>query len=562
MWTNGQRIGEILVELGYAQPEDIQQALKTQRSENGNKRIGEILVEQFLSEEHLVEALSVQLGLPMLEEEQIPQAMPIEKVSFEFLKKNNILPLSVEGSTLNVAVADPLKTETVDSLRATFDYNIKLYLAGPSFIQKHIEELQASKDAVMQRLLEGVGDEESQTSETLGEVSHLKDLAQEKGIIQLANIILENAVKEQASDIHIEPEESDVRVRYRIDGILYEREILPVKTQAALSSRLKLLSRMNIAERRLPQDGRIKGRFAGREVDIRVSTLPTVYGESIVMRLLDKEASLITLEDLGYDEIFLDKYQEIIRRPFGMILMTGPTGSGKTTTLYASLDRINSSDKKIITIEEPVEYLLKGINQIQVRPKIGLTFAGGLRHIVRQDPDVIMVGEIRDLETASIAVHASLTGHLLFSTLHTNDAPSAVTRLIEMGVEHYLVSSTLIGIVAQRLVRKICKECKEPIPVPEELRHEIGADVQNIWRGAGCDACMHTGYRGRIAIFELLVVDDNISNLIGSRVSVREIRDAARKAGMRTLREDGMIKVRKGITTVDEVLRVTQAELS
>jgi len=562
MWTNGQRIGEILVELGHAQPEDIQQALQTQQSENGDRRIGEILVEQFLPAENLVEALSVQFGLPVMDEEQAPQAMPIEKVSFEFLKKNNILPISVEGSTLSVAVADPLKSEAVDSMRATFDYNVKIYLAPATVIQRHIEELQASKDAVMQRLLEGVGDEEGQTSETLGEISHLKDLAQEKGIIQLANIIIENAVKEQASDIHVEPEESDVRVRYRIDGILYEREILPVKTQAALSSRLKLLSRMNIAERRLPQDGRIKGRFSGREVDIRVSTLPTVYGESIVMRLLDKEASLITLEELGYDEIFLRQYQELIRRPFGMILMTGPTGSGKTTTLYASLDRINSPDKKIITIEEPVEYLLKGINQIQVRPKIGLTFAGGLRHIVRQDPDVIMVGEIRDLETASIAVHASLTGHLLFSTLHTNDAPSAVTRLIEMGVEHYLVSSTLIGIVAQRLVRKICKDCKEPVPVPEELRHEIGTDVQNIWRGRGCDSCMNTGYRGRIAIFELLVVDDNVSNLIGSHASVREIRETGRKAGMRTLREDGMVKVRKGITTVDEVLRVTQAELT
>ncbi len=556
------QIGEILVDLGYASNADIMRALDVQRSESDHIKLGEILVDLFLDEEQLTEALSLQKGIPLLKEEQVPEAMPIEKVSFDFMKQHSILPLSIENNILNIAVSDPTNTEPVDSLRATFDFEISLFLASKRTIHKHIEELQASKEAVMQRLLEGVGEEEGQDSEMLGEISHLKDLAQEKGIIQLANIIIENAVKEKASDIHIEPEEMDVRVRYRIDGILYDREILPVKTQAALSSRVKLLSRMNIAERRLPQDGRIKGRFSGKEVDIRVSTLPTVYGESIVMRLLDKETSFMTLEELGFDNFFLGKYQELIKRPYGMILMTGPTGSGKTTSLYASLDKINSPDKKIITIEEPVEYLLKGINQIQVRPKIGLTFAGGLRHIVRQDPDVIMVGEVRDLETANIAVHASLTGHLLFSTLHTNDAPSAVTRLIEMGVEHYLVSSTLIGVIAQRLVRKICTNCRESIPVPDELRAEIGNEAEHIWHGKGCDQCMNTGYRGRVAIFELLIVDDVISNLIGARASVREIRDTARKRGMRTLREDGVLKVAKGVTTLDEVFRVTQAELA
>jgi general secretion pathway protein E len=369
-------------------------------------------------------------------------------------------------------------------------------------------------------------------------------MAQEKGIIQLASLVMENAVRENASDIHVEPEEKGVRVRYRIDGVLYNREMLPLKTQAALSSRMKLLAGMNIAERRLPQDGRIKARFAGKEVDMRVSTLPTVYGESIVMRILDREAAFISLEELGFDRQFLERYEELIRRPYGMLLITGPTGSGKTTTLYASLDRINSPDKKIITVEEPVEYLLRGISQIQVRPKIGLTFAGGLRHIVRQDPDIIMVGEIRDLETAGIAIHAALTGHLLFSTLHTNDAPSAITRLIDMGVEHYLVSSTLIGIVAQRLVRRICPHCREETEAPPEVTAGHDEEIKAVWKGRGCERCMHTGYRGRLAIFELLMVDDEIRNLITAKASVREIRDMAISRGMRALRQDRMVSAR------------------
>jgi general secretion pathway protein E len=317
---------------------------------------------------------------------------------------------------------------------------------------------------------------------------------------------------------------------------------------------------MNIAERRLPQDGRIKGRFVGRDVDIRVSTIPTVYGESIVMRLLDKDTSFISLQGLGFSLQFLEKYEQLIRNPHGMILITGPTGSGKTTSLYASLDRINTPEKKIITIEEPVEYMLKGINQIHVRPKIGLSFANGLRSIVRQDPDIIMVGEIRDLETASIAVHAALTGHLLFSTLHTNDASSAVTRLIDMGVENYLVSSTLIGVMAQRLVRTICSECKSPYTAPEDIKKEIGTEVNTLWKGIGCNHCMNTGFKGRAAIFELLVITDEIRDLIMAKATSREIKEKAMSLGMRTLREDGIQKVISGITTMDEVIRVTQAE--
>jgi type II secretion system protein E len=552
------KIGQILLELGYVAEKDIEKALELQLESEGQKRIGEILVEMFLKEEELLEALSNQLQIPLASDGQFPEVIPVEKLSFDFLKENVILPLGLKDGALEVAIGYPTSSDALDSLRSSFDYEIKPFLANENLILSHINRIQESKDAVMQRLLADVSEEE--TSREIGDLSTLRDLAQEQGIIRLVNLIIDNAVKENASDIHVEPEETDVRVRYRIDGLLYDREILPLKTQAALSSRIKLLSQMNIAERRLPQDGRIRGRYTGKEVDIRVSTIPTVYGESIVMRLLDREATFISLEDLGFDRGLLDTYEKLIKKPYGMFLITGPTGSGKTTTLYASLDKINSPDKKIITIEEPVEYLLKGINQIQVRPKIGLTFASGLRHIVRQDPDVIMVGEIRDVETASIGIHASLTGHLLFSTLHTNDAPSAITRLIDMGVENYLVSSTLMGVMAQRLVRKICSECKETYPAPEDMKVVLGPNVTTLTRGTGCPECMNTGYRGRIAVFELLVIDDDIRDLVLARASSREIKDKAVSLGMRTLYEDGIEKVKKGITTVEEVLRVTQVE--
>ncbi len=553
------KIGQILLGLGHVREDDISRALEIQRSSGGKKRIGEILLEMFLKEEALLEALSKQSGIPLASEEQFPEMLPIEKVSFDFLRENLVLPLSLSDDTLEIAIADPTSTEAIDSMRASFDYHIRTYLASPTHILSHIDRLQESKDAVMQRLLADVTEEEAPREGT-GDLSMLRDLAQEKGIISLVNLIIDNAVKENASDIHVEPEELDVRVRYRIDGILYEREVLPLKTQAALSSRIKLLSQMNIAERRLPQDGRIRGRHAGKDVDIRVSTIPTIYGESIVMRILDREATFISLEELGFDDMLLGRYESLIKMPYGMLLITGPTGSGKTTTLYASLEKINSPDRKIITVEEPVEYLLRGITQIQVRPKIGLTFASGLRHIVRQDPDVIMVGEIRDFETASIAVHASLTGHLLFSTLHTNDAASAITRLIDMGVEHYLVSSTLMGVMAQRLVRKICAGCREMHPVPEDMKAEVGPAITSIPRGRGCPACMNTGYKGRIAVFELLAVDDDIRDMILAKATAREIKEKAASLGMRTLYEDGMEKVRRGVTTIEEVLRVTQVE--
>ena len=559
--TMHKKIGQILLEANSITEEEILRTLEVQNGEGGVRRFGEILMENGVAEDVIYRALSTQFNLPLLDAADFPDQIPLDKVSFAFLEKSLLLPISLAGSVLTVATGDPANAEGIEALRSSFEYELNIVIARKSEILQQLEMLQGSRSAVMQRLIEGSSEEDIASTDLTGEISHLRDLAQEKGIIQLVNLIIENAVKDRASDIHVEPGEFNVRVRYRIDGVLYEKETLPVRLYSAVSSRIKLLSQMNIAERRLPQDGRIKVAASGRNIDIRVSTIPTVYGESVVMRLLDKEASFITLEDIGFDRTILDIYEDVIKKPYGMILITGPTGSGKSTTLYASLAKINSAEKKIITVEEPVEYLMPGINQIQVRPKIGLTFASGLRHIVRQDPDIIMVGEIRDMETASIAIHAALTGHLLFSTLHTNDAPGAITRLMDMGVENYLVASTLICVMAQRLVRRICPFCKSREDVPQDVLHKIRADITEVWSGRGCDACSGTGYKGRIGIFEVLPVSGPIREMVMKRATIKETKDKAIELGMRTLREDGIEKVKKGITTIDEVLRVTQVEM-
>jgi type II secretion system protein E len=555
------KIGEILLEMGFITEAEIKRILEIQLAEGGRRRFGEILLGGEMPEERILNALAVQFNIPVVEAQEFPEQFPVEKISYQFLENNALLPLGLRDGVLRIAVSDPMNTECIETIRSSFGYEVETVLARKDDILRHLQLLKASRSAVMQQVIEDVAEDDTSGPGETGEISHLRDLAQEKGIIQLVNLIIENAVKDRASDIHIEPGEISVRARYRIDGVLYEKEIFPARMYSAISSRVKLLAQMNIAERRLPQDGRIKVNAGGKAVDIRVSTLPTIYGESIVMRLLDKESSFITLEQLGFDRVLLDIYEEMIKRPYGMILITGPTGSGKSTTLYASLDKINSAEKKIITIEEPVEYLMSGISQIQVRPKIGLTFANGLRHIVRQDPDIIMVGEIRDLETAGIAIHAALTGHLLFSTLHTNDAPGAITRLMDMGIENYLVSSTLICVMAQRLVRKTCPQCRVGRPVSEEMRRKLDYAATDMWVGEGCEHCSGTGYRGRVGIFEVLPVDDEIRELVMRRATVKEVKDKAIALGMRTLREDGIQKVKDGITTIDEVLRVTQVEL-
>jgi general secretion pathway protein E len=402
-------------------------------------------------------------------------------------------------------------------------------------------------------------------SEDEEDVDRLRDLASEAPVIRLVNLLINRAVEQRASDIHIEPFEQELKVRYRIDGVLHDVETPQRRLQAAIVSRVKIMAKLNIAERRLPQDGRIRIRIMGREIDLRVSTLPTLYGESVVMRILDRSSIVLDLEELGFEPDSLATFNQLIVRPYGMILVTGPTGSGKTTTLYGALHKINSPDKKIITIEDPVEYQLAGVNQIHVKPQIGLSFANGLRSIVRQDPDVIMVGEIRDAETAEIAIQAALTGHLVFSTLHTNDAAGAVARLLEMGMEDYLIASSLLGVLAQRLVRRLCKACCVPAEeggegLPELLGGKANGGAVTVYEARGCEECAGTGYLGRSGIYEVLIVQDEVRELILKRSSADALKSEAIRCGMRTLREDGWLKVRQGGTTVPEVLRVTQED--
>ena len=400
------------------------------------------------------------------------------------------------------------------------------------------------------------------SSEGVEDTDHLRDLASEAPIIRLVNRLILNAVEQKASDIHFEPFENVFKARYRIDGVLHDVDSPPKRLQAAIISRVKIMAKLDIAERRLPQDGRIKLKIADKEIDFRVSTIPTLYGESLVMRILDRDSLILDLEKIGFPRGLLEKYMGLVRQPYGMILVTGPTGSGKTSTLYTTLAKINSSENKIITLEEPVEYQLDGVNQIQVNQKIGMTFAKGLRSIVRQDPDIILVGEIRDRETAEIAIQSALTGHLLFSTLHTNDAAGAVTRLLDMGVESFLLSSTLLGVLAQRLVRVICSNCKKEITPDGKLLESMNVppeEAKNItfYAGQGCEECRYTGFKGRTAIFEYLSVDDDIRREISKNSPTEAIKDVALKKGMITLRDDGWRKVRKGITTISEVLKVT-----
>jgi len=558
-------LGQILLDAGVITPEAIQEALA--RAANTEERLGEALVALgAASKEDVLRALSTQLGLPFLSREELPSPLPILKnLSPKYLRQYRICLVAVDGSTVTLATADPTNSLFLDDLRQILGLQVRLAVAPEEAILEAIERTYAPGAASpLQRIVEGMADEGRSTEEGDEDVSHLRDLAFEAPVVRLVNLLIETAVAQEASDIHIEPFEDALRVRYRIDGLLFDQEAPPRRLQAAVTSRIKLMSEMNIAERRLPQDGRIRVTLGARRVDIRVSTIPTVHGESLVMRLLDRSSIFLPLELLGFSPEIQRRFERLIRRPHGILLVTGPTGSGKTTTLYASLDKINSPDKKIITIEDPVEYQLKGVNQIPVRPKIGLAFATGLRHIVRQDPDVIMVGEIRDLETAEISIQAALTGHLVFSTLHTNDAPGAITRLQDMGCEPYLVASVLEGVLAQRLIRKICAACRIPAaPNPADL-HALGIseapEAVSLFKGAGCERCRGTGYRGRTGIYELFAVGEEIRGLILRKASTGEIRRRAIEQGMLTLREDGWAKAKAGITTAEEILRVTQEE--
>ncbi|GAB4420312.1 MAG: type II secretion system ATPase GspE [Thermodesulfovibrionales bacterium] len=501
--------------------------------------------------------------IPYLNAEDLPKVpFVLDGISSRFIRENRIIPVELKNNTLRVVMAEPEDKATIDALRVATSSDVVVYTSDTRAIDDYISRFYGQESQNINRIIEDIGDSGIEfLKEEEEDIGHLKDLASEAPIIKLVNLLITRAVESRASDIHIEPFEDELKVRYRIDGVLHDIESTPKRLQAAIVSRIKIMAKMNIAERRLPQDGRIRLRVNEREIDLRVSTIPVLYGESVVMRILLKEGIVIDLDLLGFPQQTLSAFNNLIKKPNGIILVTGPTGSGKTTTLYGALDKINSPDKKIITVEDPVEYQLKGVNQIQVKPKIGLNFANTLRHIVRQDPDIIMIGEIRDLETAEIAIQSALTGHLVFSTLHTNDAPSSITRLLDMGVENFLLSSTIRGILAQRLVRVICSECRE-IDQSIADKEELGILGLNsniaLYRGKGCERCAFTGYYGRTGIFELLVVDDDIRRLILKNADSNQIREAARQQGMRTLLDNGAEKIKAGITTLSEVLRVTQ----
>jgi general secretion pathway protein E len=509
-------------------------------------------------------AMAARLGLPFLSAAELPATVPLVKnLSPKYLRHYLACPIATDGGGVTVATADPTNALLLDDLRQNLGAAVRICVAPAGAILEAIErtyETATELQKIVEDIEPGALDPEGERDADIG---LLRDMASEAPVVRLVNLLIEEAIDRDASDVHIEPFEDTLRVRYRIDGLLYERESPPPRLQAAVTSRIKIMAELNIAERRLPQDGRIRVTTQGRRVEIRVSTVPTIHGESIVMRLLDRSAVFLPFDRLGFAARVAEAFEALIHRPHGIMLVTGPTGCGKTTTLYAALDKINAPDRKIITVEDPVEYQLRGVNQIPVRPKIGLGFASGLRHIVRQDPDVIMVGEIRDLETAEIAIQAALTGHLVFSTLHTNDAPGAVTRLQDMGCEPYLVCSVLGGVLAQRLVRRICPACRAPDhPDPADLL-AIGvtdATGAELYRGKGCEDCRGTGYRGRTGIYELFRLTDDARSLILGKAPTAAIRRHAVERGMVTLRDDGWAKACAGITTVEEILRVTQED--
>lgn len=561
-------LGEILLQISNLERNQLEEGLKALEERGG--RLGDILVKLgYITESQVLYGLSLQMGLPFLHDLEVDDVDPelCSALPIHFARKHGILPIKRDGDGVSVATSNPLDIYPLDDVRILLNQEVKPVVMPPRAVIDAINRVYDRDANAAQQIIEDF-DEDSLDiiSSALEEPADLLDASDEAPVIRLVNSTLFQAVKQRASDIHIEPFERELVVRYRIDGILYNVLTPPKRIQPSITSRVKIMAGLNIAEKRLPQDGRIRVTIAGKNIDIRVSIIPTAHGERIVMRLLDKTSVLLKLEDIGFSTDKLKIFSRLIHRPHGIILLTGPTGSGKTTTLYAALTRINSPDKNIITVEDPIEYQIRGIGQIQVNPKINLTFANGLRSILRQDPDVIMVGEVRDLETGEIAIQASLTGHLVFSTLHTNDSAGAITRLIDMGIEPFLASSSVIAIMAQRLVRIVCPDCRQKYSPGEEELREIGihsalAGKKPLYRAVGCEHCLGTGYRGRTGIFELLVLDDDIRTLILKNYDSNTIKRTATEKGMLTLRQDGAKKVLKGITTIEEVLRVTQEDV-
>jgi len=561
-------IGQILTEQGFVTESQIEEALKIQRDKGGV--IGEILrTLGYAGEDAIVTALGIQSGMETvdLDNISIPPEV-IEKVSVSIASIYRIVPISFENNTLTVAMAEPHNLDVLDDLRFMLSCEVHGAIASESSVDSAIEKFYSTKKAEVDNIVRNIqtsnaGDIEVDFSHKEGSINlDLQEQITSAPVVKLLNYILVQAIKDQSSDIHFEPFEDDFKVRYRVDGVLYDMLPPPRHLAHAITSRVKVMSQLNIAETRLPQDGRIQLTIGGKPVDMRVSTLPTLFGESVVMRVLDRSVISLDLDRLGLREDELNTFRSLINKPHGIVLVTGPTGSGKTTTLYSCLNEANDIGIKIITTEDPVEYDLDGIVQVEINEGIGVTFAACLRSILRQDPDKILIGEIRDIETAEIAIRASLTGHLVFSTLHTNDAPSAVTRLLDMSLEPFLIAATVEAVIGQRLVRNICTHCKEAYEPTDDMLMQLNLTREDVrdktfYYGKGCDNCNNTGYRGRSAVFEVMMMTDRIRELLQQRASTSAIRQIAREQGMRTMRESGLLKIYDGTTTIEEVVRET-----
>jgi len=551
--TRRKRIGDLLVESNLINNEQLMDALE---NKNRDEKLGDYLIShELITEQQLIQVLEIQLGIPLihLSQHSIEPEL-IQLVPKELAKRANIMPVRREGTKLLIAMADPMDYFAIEELRMATGYQIVTGIAAKDDVFRAITkyyDLQESMDDALGDVMPTEFDDEDQITD------------EDSPIVRLVNQIIANGVAQRASDIHFDPQGKELKIRYRIDGIMRHERSLPKSMQNIIIARVKIMGNLNITENRMPQDGRIKSIVNLRAIDIRLSTLPTIYGEKIVMRIMDLSNAVSDLDMLGFSDLNYKKFKAMLDRPNGIILITGPTGSGKSSTLYAGLNHLNDDDVNIITVEDPVEYELEGVNQIQVREEVGLTFSSGLRSILRQDPDVIMVGEIRDMDTAQIAIRSSLTGHLVLSTLHTNSAIESISRLTDMGVETYLLSSSLIGIMAQRLVRRVCRDCsvqRAPNDRETKVFKQYGIEIVEITEGTGCPSCSETGYRGRLAIHEILTIDDAIKTQILNRNSSEEILKYARSKGFKTLVEDGLEKVHAGLTTIEEVLRVATSD--
>ena len=568
------RLGELLTKASLISQDQLKEALRVQKETGG--KLGETLIKLgFVSEEDITECLSQQFGVPSINLQHFEiDAGVIKLIPGDVARKYNILPVNKTGATITIAMADPTNVFAMDDIKFMTGYNVEPVVASELGIKAAIDNYYGTTSSLeLKKVMEDLQTQESADLEVLEEdeemdVNQLADSAEEAPVVKLCNLILTDAIKRGASDIHIEPYEKEYRVRFRIDGILYEIMNPPLKLKDAMTSRMKILSKLDISEKRLPQDGRIKLKIKledkNKELDFRVSVLPTLFGEKIVMRLLDKDNLRLDMTKLGFEPESLVRFEEAIFKPWGMVLVTGPTGSGKTNTLYSALSKVNSPEVNIMTAEDPVEFNLPGINQVQMKEQIGLNFAATLRSFLRQDPNIILVGEIRDFETAEIAIKAALTGHLVLSTLHTNDAPSTINRLMNMGIEPFLVATATQLIAAQRLVRRICGNCKEAVDMTPQAVANLGykkdeVGTFTIYKGRGCEKCNNTGYKGRVGLIEVMQIDDDIRDLILAGGTAIDIKKKAIENGMITLRRSGLIKIKEGMTTVEEVVRETVA---